>query len=174
MENQNQGPVPCEACGRPLEVSTSNANRGKLRACTFCRQERWRDKNRAKISADNKRRYEANADQFKKNAADWRAANLEKHRGVARKAKLKTRCSTPEYYDAKFAEQNGVCALCGRASLNRRLDQDHDAKRQIPRGLLCRVCNPRVGWFEAIREIIPRIEAYLAPYEKEKACFTLR
>jgi hypothetical protein len=49
----------------------------------------------------------------------------------------------PGEYEALFAAQNGVCAICG-AARRYRLNVDHDHKSGVVRGLLCRLCNGRL------------------------------
>ena len=56
---------------------------------------------------------------------------------------------TPEDYDAKLIEQNGVCAICGKPPNKRRLHIDHCHETGRIRGLLCTGCNTRLGWYEA-------------------------
>lgn len=55
---------------------------------------------------------------------------------------------TIEQYDAMFAAQGGVCAICDKPPKNRRLDVDHDHSTGQVRGLLCAPCNRLVGFFE--------------------------
>jgi len=167
MDNEKLGEaVPCEKCGRPRHHSTSRSNRGQLKTCTFCRQERWRDANREKISATNKEHYKNNREYHIKKADEWRSNNLERHRLLGWHAKLRRKGSTPEYYDAKLEEQHRACALCLRPMGKRRLDQDEDHKRKRPRGLLCNGCNRLVGQYEVLRPRIQIFEAYLLQYEK--------
>lgn len=67
-----------------------------------------------------------------------------------------------EDYDAMFAEQAGVCAICGSPPGKRSLAVDHDhaccpgAKScgNCIRGLLCQRCNAMLGHFEANRESV--------------------
>lgn len=54
-------------------------------------------------------------------------------------------------YDAIYAHQGGVCAICGpvtgRNGKTRRLSVDHNHDTGEVRGLLCRPCNTLVGMF---------------------------
>lgn len=58
---------------------------------------------------------------------------------------------TPEDYDRMFAEQGGVCAICGqpetatRRGIVRSLCVDHDHTTGVVRGLLCSRCNLVLG-----------------------------
>lgn len=44
-------------------------------------------------------------------------------------------------YNALFAAQNGVCAICGEPPKRYRFSIDHDHDTNIVRGLLCQRCN---------------------------------
>ena len=50
---------------------------------------------------------------------------------------------TQEWFDAKFIEQEGKCAICLRPLLKPQLDHDHVSEK--PRGLICRFCNLVLG-----------------------------
>lgn len=53
---------------------------------------------------------------------------------------------TVEDYQRLFAEQGGVCAICGRAT-DRTLHVDHNANTGVVRQLLCAGCNLGLGCF---------------------------
>ncbi len=81
---------------------------------------------------------------------EWRQANPE--RNWARY--LRAYGTTPEWYEAKLAEQGGLCAICRRLDgTGDRLavDHDHGCCPSLPlcggcnRGLLCRGCNVGIG-----------------------------
>ncbi len=63
-------------------------------------------------------------------------------------------------YSLLYAEQDGKCFLCGwkaEGSGRAGLVVDHDHKTGVVRGLLCKLCNTSLGWFERIgRNNIPR------------------
>lgn len=69
-----------------------------------------------------------------------RKFDLKRHYGV-----------TPEWYDARLSEQNGVCAICKKPEttvISGRLIQlsvDHCHDSGKVRGLLCRPCNQAIG-----------------------------
>src|SRR6266705_3381024 len=179
MDNISTG-VTCAVCGRPRFLSTSNSNYGKLRTCTFCRQKRWSDANAARISADNKARYECDREAYKTRAASWYKDNPAECRLRMWHGKLRRKGASPEYYEAKLTEQNGRCAICGISPKKRRLDLDHDhaSDPPTPRGIICNVCNRQVGFYEKAARLgtrpiwrkmkhkIPAIEAYLNQYKK--------
>lgn len=56
---------------------------------------------------------------------------------------------TLEQYDQILDSQGGVCAICGGINQDgRRLAVDHNHKTEKIRGLLCGVCNTRLGILE--------------------------
>lgn len=62
---------------------------------------------------------------------------------------------TPEEYDRKHAEQNGLCAICGKPETStgkhgepRMLSVDHNHETGAVRDLLCGPCNFMVGFLE--------------------------
>ena len=76
---------------------------------------------------------------------------------MRRKALLKHRYGvTPEWYDAKLAEQDGCCAICKHKPNGEKLSVDHDHKccsgrrscGKCLRGLLCQPCNATLGYIE--------------------------
>jgi recombination endonuclease VII len=81
---------------------------------------------------------------------------------------------TVEQYEAKLAEQGGVCAICKQPPKRNRLhvdhdhdcDQGHDPKKACERcfrGLLCVTCNSRLEWllefFEPALLYVKRVRA---------------
>ena len=83
---------------------------------------------------------------------------------------------TIEQYDEMLGQQGGVCAICGqpetaleaksRTEVRRvkRLAVDHDHETGKVRGLLCWMCNTRLGYFESQGLMIDLI-AYLETQE---------
>lgn len=76
-------------------------------------------------------------------------------------------------YDALFASQGGVCAICGcsetrivpRTGLVRTLTVDHDhskgSRKSAVRGLLCSNCNRALGLFKDDPKLLLAAAAYL-------------
>ncbi len=80
---------------------------------------------------------------------------------------------SPDWYDLKLKEQQGLCAICNkpeRARSNRgnetirRLCVDHDHATGRARELLCHDCNGHLGYLEN-RDWRARAEAYLAKHK---------
>lgn len=63
-----------------------------------------------------------------------------------------------EFYRLKFVEQNGCCAICGKAE---RLVIDHDHSSGIMRGLLCHTHNTALGLFGDDAELLRKAANYL-------------
>jgi hypothetical protein len=72
-------------------------------------------------------------------------------------------------YERMLAEQGGVCAICGLDDTARtrngtpRLRVDHNHLTGRIRGLLCHLCNTRVGTIES-HEWLAKANAYLKRY----------
>lgn len=98
----------------------------------------------------------------------YRTAHPEKVQKWVRAAGLRRTNSTVEEYDRKFAEQNGLCAICGKPEpvVGRRLSNDHDHDTGENRGLLCSLCNPGLGLFKDDPNLLLNAIAYLAKHGK--------
>lgn len=80
-------------------------------------------------------------------ARAWRAAHPDYRRNLNVAAKYGV---TPERYDAMVKAQDGVCAICHRPDRRGHLAVDHDHATGAVRGLLCRLCNLKLGWYESL------------------------
>jgi len=120
--------------------------------------------------AKNKKRQNAyRAAWAKKN----RNENIEYFRNYEFERELKKYGVNREWYDAKLAEQNGVCAICLQPEKSvdfkygrvRRLAIDHGHKSGKARGLLCGRCNKFLFPFEEVENWAERALQYLKSYE---------
>ena len=68
-------------------------------------------------------------------------------------------------YDAKLESQEGQCALCNFRDKGRNLSVDHDHATDRNRGLLCKICNLKLGWLEMDIEWPARAISYLYHYK---------
>lgn len=64
-------------------------------------------------------------------------------------------------YEELFKLQDGVCAICHKPDLRRRLCVDHDHKTGVVRGLLCDSCNNGLGRFGDEPLLLEAALAYL-------------
>jgi hypothetical protein len=136
------------------------ANREKHKAYQY----KWDTKNKEKVTAYRAAWVKAD-----------RLANPEKWQRREFEQSLRKRFgTTPEWYEAKFKEQSGVCAICRRPetsinAVNGRtmrlaVDHAHHGKKRN-RGLLCNTCNGALARLEAIEGWAEKALAYLKQYE---------
>lgn len=145
---RSAGPAPdCLCHGKPMLWNASD----RTHAGGY-----WRCKHRYKDSAQRWR--EANADNRRIYMEQWRA----QHKEHMRKSRYGLK---PGEYDRMFAEQGGVCAICGATpeqSVRGVLAIDHDHATGRVRGLLCIRCNAALercevpGWMARAAEYLAR------------------
>ena len=69
-------------------------------------------------------------------------------------------------YDAKLAEQNGGCAICGnQCKTGRTLAVDHCHVTGQVRGLLCANCNRGIGWLQDDQTLIRAALEYVMKWD---------
>jgi len=107
---------------------------------------KWRSEHRAEHNATSKRAYHKYKHRYKEKIRNY---NIKKKYGI-----------TAVEFDQLFAANGSVCAICdsGVARSKRGWHVDHCHKSGRVRGILCHVCNTKLGWFEKFRE---QIEGYL-------------
>lgn len=117
------------------------------------------------------------AERQRENCREWSEKNHERKRRVdneyhrnmpyeqKRAHALMSRFGiTPDDYDLLLAKQDGRCAICGTPEdeLEQSLCVDHCHLTGMIRGLLCRVCNLGVGFWDKVHPItISKAETYL-------------
>lgn len=96
--------------------------------------------------------------------AAWRARNPDQGRVNA----LKLYGMTLADYDARLADQGGVCAICGKPETWRHrkgtacsLSVDHCHESGVIGGLLCQKCNAAIGMLDDNPELAQAAAAYL-------------
>ena len=121
------------------------------------------------MSEIRKESYLKNKDKILARVANYRKKNPEKIRDT----KLKQAYGVGlDYFNAKLAEQNGVCAGCGRDFRNKwrgrevNMALDHDHFTNEPRGILCVKCNRALGLLEENIETFDNLIKYLNKYKK--------
>lgn len=168
----------CKVCGevKPLDAfyrtpGTRDGRRGECRACNL---------------AEKARRHSANPEPARDRVRAWREvpenlertkANHERYRSDGRK-KISDRRSylkrtygiTLEAYDAKLAEQGGVCGICGEEpnpAISLHVDHDHESGAL--RGLLCFRCNQALGALREDPVLLLAAAAYLHAHDPRGA-----
>jgi hypothetical protein len=71
-----------------------------------------------------------------------------------------------EEFDRLLAEQNQVCAICGRTS-DKTLCVDHCHQTGKVRGLLCRRCNAGLGCYDDEPAFMSKAAAYLKHWRRK-------
>lgn len=143
----------CGKCGEPRNYVIKNGKRaGKLHTyCTKCLTAQvadWSSRNRERIK-------------------ELRRKNFEKKPHLKIRYGMRRYGVDENWYLAKLAEQNGLCAICGRPEAERgckhRLSVDHCHTTNALRGLLCNTCNMRIAGLESSKWF-PLAMAYLKKY----------
>jgi recombination endonuclease VII len=112
------------------------------------------DRMRQRDPDDWKRRNRERQARYRAENPEMRAAanarRNERRRGDAGRAgRLRKYGLTVAEYDAMVEAQQGVCFVCSQPQpKGKRLYVDHCHTSGKVRGLLCRMCNLRLGWFE--------------------------
>ena len=127
----------------------------------------WRKKNKDKVKKMNQKQ--------RKNRRQYKKKYYNKHKkecnnAAVRAARKRNTGITPEYYDNKYEEQQGQCAICGthQSILTKALSGDHSHITGKPRGLLCGVCNSQLGYYEIFltnKDLVGRFNQYLKVYK---------
>lgn len=127
---------------------------------------RWRKKNPDKVKEIQRRSYERNHHKHKPKILQWRKEHPENCKQYYLRRNIVRMGLTPEEFDNKLSEQNGVCAICGGVNPNgRRLFIDHNHDTGVIRGLLCNHCNNGIGNFQENIEFLNSAISYLKEWE---------
>jgi len=95
-------------------------------------------------------------------AKEWKLKNPERTKVLKEKSRLKMNFGlTHKTWETLFNSQDGCCAICKRhqIELKRKLVVDHNHTTGQVRGLLCVICNVRVGVYETYKN---KIKEYLS------------
>ena len=154
--DRSLAPLACIVCGAMFAPY-----RASQRTCSrLCRSRQ------PHIKAADRGRQQRPDYKERKNAARRIGANPSR-RAVNLRSNLRQYGVTPEWYEAKLAEQGGQCAICGRTpppgaiKSASRLHVDHCHDSANVRGLLCNRCNPALGLFDHNPELLEAAAAYL-------------
>ena len=141
----------------------------KQKAAEYARK--WRkkhpksDKRKYSDRLEYAREYrEKNRDRINK----WKRDHYKDYADVTRNCNLKNNYGiTLEDYDRMFAEQGGVCKVCGRSNGSMRLCVDHDHETGKVRSLLCSQCNIALGMVKDDTERLMKLVKYLESFEQD-------
>ncbi len=155
----------CKKCGivKPYAdfyraTGMKDGHRSECKICHGEQQKAWYAANREAAIASVKRWQQANKEHLhayrkeyrKRRQAEDRDAHLRRTFGFSTAG-----------YEAMLAEQDGGCAICGRAPGKIALHVDHDHESGEIRGLLCVGCNNALGQFRDDVDLLRRATAYL-------------
>ena len=183
----------CCHCKKEKLLSEFSKNRtkkdGLRNSCKLCDKESMnrycsKPENKEKRRQSTKRWSESNKDKVekylqkpsvkvarKKARERWYKRNkIKVHKRITAARRKRELGISPEYYDSKYKEQQGCCAICGihQSELKRALSGDHSHITGKPRGLLCGSCNPQLGYYEKFindKDLVERFNQYLKMYE---------
>ena len=154
----------CHLAGIPQPISqfrSVKARKGRLGSwCKSC------------SSANTTKWWKANKERHRKAAKRWYEANYGSISAYFFKDRMNRYGASEEWYQQKFNEQGGRCAICGEPQKTMRLAVDHDhdccpskkACDKCRRDLLCTKCNNRLGILEQ-KEWMEKAHAYLAKWD---------
>ena len=101
---------------------------------------------------------------------NYKRNHPEKIKASSEKSKLAKYGIDRARYQLMFAEQKGVCKLCGKPEKKiRKLAVDHCHTTGKVRGLLCMECNTGLGKFKDNTEVLARAIAYLEVHRQPVA-----
>lgn len=98
------------------------------------------------VRARQRIRYKKHTRRLLDESKAWAKSNPSKARAIWRRSELKRRHGiTVEAYNTVFANQGGVCGICEKPPVGKRLAVDHSHVTGDIRGLLCANCNRAIG-----------------------------
>lgn len=103
---------------------------------------KWREKNREKHNEQARLSHHRNKHKYVNARRD---SHLRRSFGITLKEK-----------EAMLANQGGICLICSRElDISSRVTHvDHDHETGQIRGILCSMCNTKLGWYETNKESI--------------------
>lgn len=140
-----------------------------MKRCSACKESRAKEhftKNRGRHDGLNNQCRVCTSKSNKK----YRAAHPERLKRYAERTSRRRRGNwykktygiTIEAYEAMYAAQNGLCAICNGKNAKRRLAVDHEHATGQVRGLLCNRCNQMLWEIEPNKCWIDAAIKYLA------------
>lgn len=148
---------------------TKDGLNGRCKPCHNAAWKKWAAENPEKVRESSARYSKTPAGKASKKMSD--AKYYENNHAQVRAMQIDSRLRhrygiSLEQYNQMVAERNGLCDICGKEPVGKsvrssKLHVDHCHETNEVRGLLCTVCNQRLGILE-IREFVESAEAYLA------------
>jgi len=180
-------PQPIENFDKNPKIKSGRC--GHCRSCANAYKAKWekkwrkehleeaRARDRAYLRSEQHRAwYLRRRDELNALAKEWRKAHPKHVKDLSIKKRFRQYGVTPEWYEETLRLQGGKCAICGSfdpKSNGKTFHVDHDhsccgnschACDKCRRGLLCAVCNTRLGILEDT-DWIKQATAYLARYK---------
>jgi hypothetical protein len=155
----------CHPCSREYQREWQRANPELVRE----QKRRYREEHPEEVREAKRLQYQRDLEKAREYQRKRRIENPEAFAKYAERKRERTReLGGDAYYKygitieqrRAFEErQGGLCVFCDKPLAEVRVDVDHDHATGLLRGLLCMICNNRLGWYENRRE---RIAQYLA------------
>ena len=170
----------CSQCRqeKPLtEFHLRKSKSGKLsryascKKCSYARSLKWSESNKDKQRVALLKYKQSE----KGKAAEKRAyeRRLPKVAELNRLYRLKVLGVSKEEYEARFAAQGGLCAICDKPESRKSkygkvsaLILDHNHETGDPRGLICHGCNAALGFSRECIETLQNMVAYVKKWNK--------
>lgn len=149
-----------ECYGRDVAIPRARAHYQANKARHKLASEAWRKQNPELVKCYRRTWDRGNAAAHAASRKLWLDANPERRDRVRRTQALRAYGMTIADYDAMLEAQGGACKLCRRPPSGRRLSVDHCHSTGAVRGLLCNLCNMLMGFVDADRDFIARLEAH--------------
>jgi hypothetical protein len=158
---------PCVKC-----AAVDRNTRGDCRPCARAGMRAWKAAHPKAFHGGVAAWKKAHPAQVSAHGRAWRAANPDKKRLNQASHMLKRNYGlTRAEYDRMYAEQGGVCAICGEpetvvdrtGTRTRPLSVDHCHRTDQVRGLLCAACNSGIGQLKDSPLLLVAAILYLRP-----------
>lgn len=154
---QDKNLLKCSRCGElKPPIKFAKHGEGRWHYCRSCGTEVWER---------NRRREGLDPSEIRKTAQNRRASGLSGSRGnyeeILSNSKLRD-----SHYENQVTLSYGSCHIC--QDRPNKLSRDHCHTRNEWRGVLCRYCNPAIGFFKENKKILINSIEYLLKSREKK------